>query len=56
MGVLLQIIGVLILIASLIYSIIAIINGTPKTIAIVLLIVGGSLIRIGRDIYNNKKS
>lgn len=53
MGLLLQILGVLVLIASLVCSIIAIVNGTSKTVAIFLLVVGASLIKIGRGIYSN---
>lgn len=53
MGLLLQILGVLVLIASLVCSIIAIANGTLKTVAILLLVVGASLIKIGRAIYIN---
>lgn len=53
MGLLLQILGVLVLIASLVCSIIAIVNGTSKTVAILLLVVGASLIKIGRAIYTN---
>ena len=53
MGLLLQIVGVIITIASLIYSIVAIVNGTSSSIAIVLLVAGGLLVRIGRKIYNN---
>ena len=53
MGLLLQILGVLVLIASLVCSIIAIVNGTSKTVAIILLVVGASLIKIGRGIYSN---
>lgn len=53
MGLLLQILGVLALIASLVCSIIAIVNGTSKTTAILLLVAGVSLIKIGRTIYNN---
>lgn len=55
MGLLLQILGVLTLIASLVCSIMAIVNGTPKTVAILLLVVGGSLIKIGRSIYSNNR-
>lgn len=55
MGLILQIMGVLVSILSLMYSITAIINGTPKTIAFVLLIIGGSMVRIGRDIHKNSK-
>jgi hypothetical protein len=53
MGLLLQILGVLALIASLVCSIIAIVNGTSKTTVILLLVAGASLIKIGRTIYNN---
>lgn len=55
MGLLLQILGVLALIASLVCSIIAIVNGTSKTVAILLLVVGVSLIKIGRVIYSNNR-
>lgn len=55
MGLLLQILGVLALIASLVCSIMTIVNGTPKTVAILLLVVGGSLIKIGRSIYSNNR-
>ena len=41
MGLLLQIVGVIITIASLIYSIVAIVNGTSSSIAIILLVAGG---------------
>lgn len=53
MDLLLQILGVLVLIASLVCSIIAIVNGVSKTVAILLLVVGASLIKIGRVIYTN---
>ena len=53
MGLLLQNVGVIITIASLIYSIVAIVNGTSSSIAIILLVAGGLLVRIGRKIYNN---
>ena len=53
MGLLLQIVGVIITVASLIYSIVAIVNGTSSTISIILLVAGGILVRIGRKIYNN---
>lgn len=53
MGLLLQIVGVIITIASLIYSIVAIVNGTSSSIAIILLVAGGLLVRIVRKIYNN---
>lgn len=53
MGLLLQILGVLALIASLVCSIIAIVNGTSKTAAILLLVAGASSIKIGRAIYYN---
>lgn len=55
MGLLLQILGVLALIASLVCSIIAIVNGTSKTVAILLLVAGASLIKIGRAIYSNNR-
>lgn len=56
MDLLLQLLGVLTLLASLVCSIIAIINGTSKIVAILLLVAGASLIKIGKDIYykNNK--
>lgn len=54
MDVLLMILGVIAAIASLVLSIIAIINGTSKTIPLLLLAVAVSLIKIGRDINNNK--
>lgn len=53
MGLILQIIGVLISLGSLIYSIIAIVNGTSTTISIILLVVGATLVRLGRKIYND---
>lgn len=55
MGLLLQLLGVLALIASLICSIVAISNGTSKIVAILLLVVGASLIKIGRTIYKNSR-
>lgn len=54
MGLALQIIGVVVTLVSLIYSITAIIKGTSSSIAIILVIIGGVLIRIGRKIYRNK--
>lgn len=56
MGLLLQIIGVLITVVSLIFSIIAIINGTFSNISVALVIFGGILVRLGRKIYNNKRN
>ena len=55
MGLLLQIIGVLVTIASLVFSIMAIINGTSTSIPVLLVLVGGMLVRIGRKIYNNDR-
>ncbi len=55
MGIALQIIGVLILIASLVFGILAILNKAQSIIAVSLLVLGGSLIRIGREIYKNNK-
>ena len=55
MGLLLQIIGVISLIVSLVYSIISISSGSFNSLAIVFLVSGSSLIRIGRSIYNSKK-
>lgn len=56
MGLLLQILGVLALIASLVCSIIEIVNGTSKTSAILLLVVGVTLIKIGRNIYKKNNN
>lgn len=55
MGILLQIIGVISVIASLVCSIIILINGTHASQAVVLLILGVGLIRLGRRIYNSSK-
>ena len=55
MGIALQIIGVLILIISLVFSILAILNKAQSVIPVLLLIVGGTMIRIGREIYKNNK-
>lgn len=55
MGLLLQILGVIALIVSLVGSIIAIVNGTSKTVAILMLVVGASLIKIGKAIYSNNR-
>ena len=55
MGLAFQIIGVLLVIVSLICSVISIIDGSSKTIGIVLLIGGYSLIKIGRKMYRNTK-
>ncbi len=55
MGLLLQIIGVLVLVASIVLNIIALVNGTSNTVGLVLLIAGGFLVRIGRVIYNHNK-
>lgn len=55
MGILLQIIGVVSVIASLVCSIIILINGTHASQAVVLLILGVGLIRLGRRIYNSSK-
>ena len=55
MGLLLQIIGVLILIISLGISISAIINGTSGSFVVVLVLIGGFLVRLGRKIHNNKE-
>ncbi len=54
MGLVLQIIGVLFAVASLVYSVIAIINGSSKAIGLLLLVVGVSLVKIGREIYKNQ--
>lgn len=51
MGVALQILGVLFLIAALIFGIIAIVNKSSATLTVVLLVVGGALIRIGRKMH-----
>lgn len=48
MGLALQIIGVIILIASLFFGIMAIKTKTQGEIAVALLIIGGTLIRLGR--------
>lgn len=53
MGLFLQIIGLLILLISLIFSIFAIVNGFSSTVSVVLVVFGGLLVRIGRKIYNN---
>ena len=50
MGVALQIIGVLFIIAALVFGIIAIINKSSATLTVVRLVIGGSLIRVGRKI------
>ncbi len=55
MGLLLQIIGVIILIVSLIYGIFSIMSGNSKSLVLILLVIGTSLVRIGRDIYKNKE-
>lgn len=55
MGILLQILGIIALIASLMCSIIAFTNGGSKVCALVLLAIGSSLVKIGRDIYNCKR-
>lgn len=55
MGIALQIIGVLILIISLVFSILTILNKAQSVIPVLLLIVGGTMIRIGREIYKNNK-
>lgn len=55
MGILLQIIGVISVIASLVCSIIILINGTHASQAVVLFILGIGLIRFGRKIYNSNK-
>ena len=55
MGLLLQIFGVLILVVSFIFSIIAIINGTSKSIGVFLLVVGALMVKIGRIIYSNTR-
>lgn len=51
MNVALQIVGVLFLIAALIMGIIAIVNKTSATLTVVLLVIGGTLIRMGRKIH-----
>ncbi len=48
MGLLIQLLGVIALLASIVCSIIAIKNGTSKNVAILLLVVGSVLIKIGR--------
>lgn len=48
MGVALQIIGVLFIIAALVFGIIAIINKSSATLTVALLVIGGALVRIGR--------
>lgn len=56
MDVFLMILGIIAAIASLVLSIIAIINGTSKTIPLLLLAIAVSLIKIGRVInHNNRK-
>lgn len=56
MDVFLMILGIVVAITSLVLSIIAIINGTSKTIPLLLLAIAVSLIKIGRDInHNNRK-
>lgn len=55
MGLILQIIGFLFAITSLVLSVIAIINGSSKTTGLLLLAIGASLIKIGRDIHKNQK-
>ncbi len=48
MRVALQIIGVLFIIATLVFAIIAIVNKSSSTLAVVFLVIGGTLIRAGR--------
>ena len=55
MHLILQIGGVVFLLISFGCSIYAITNNTSKTLAILLLVVGASLIKIGRAIYKNSK-
>lgn len=55
MGLLLQLIGIIISLVSVVFSIIAIVNGTRPTIALIFVIVGGSLVRIGRKIHNDDR-
>ena len=55
MDILLQIIGVISVIESLVCSIIILINGTHASQAVVLLILGIGLIRFGRKLYNSNK-
>lgn len=51
MNVALQLVGILFIIASLVSSIIAIINKTSATYAVVFLIIGGAFIRLGRILH-----
>lgn len=55
MGLLLQLIGIIISLVSVVFSIIAIVNGTRPTIALIFVIVGASLVRIGRKIHNDDR-
>ncbi len=55
MGLFLVILGVISVLSSLIFSIISIVNDLSKTIPLALLIIGFSLIKIGREILKNKK-
>lgn len=55
MGIVLQIIGIISVIASLVCSIIILINGTHGSQAVVLLILGAGLIRLGRKIHKSSK-
>lgn len=55
MGILLQIIGVISVIISLVYSILMLISGTYKPQSIIFLVLGVVLIRLGRIIYNFSK-
>jgi len=54
MGLLLQIIGAITAIISLTISVVAIINDTQNSLAVVLVLISVLLIRLGRKIYKNK--
>lgn len=51
MGVALRIIGVLFIIVALVFGIIAIVNKSSATLTVVLLVIGGTLIRVGRKMH-----
>lgn len=53
MGIVLQIIGVFVLLASLVFGVLAILNQAQSIIAVMLLVVAGTLIRTGRSVYKN---
>lgn len=51
MGILLQLLGFIALVASLVLGIISIVNHTQNIVGFILLIIGISLVKIGRDVY-----